>query len=502
MTPLTPGLRVAAAIAALAAIAGAQCANTWVAGSGLPTNDSTLVSSLVVWDADGAGPQPAVLVAGGPFTIPGPTPIEHLAIRDLATGAWSPFPGWTYGRVTALAVTSSNGLVAASAPSIGVGATIARWTGSAWVPFGTANDFVFALAAASNDDLFAGGIFTFVNSQLLVGIARWNGSQWHSVGGGLGGFSFAAALALLPNGNLVVGGYFSSAGSIPAANIARWDGTSWSAMPGVNAGVVQAFAITPNGDLLAAGSFGGVRRWNGSSWSALGASPWFGSPSATATLAVLPDGGVLAGGSYAQAPAQNPLLRWNGSTWSPAAPGHTAQSPNVNCAVSGLAWLPNGDLAVGGNFGFAGGQPSAGVSVLTTTCPPSITAVGASCASSGGSNTLTASLPWAGSEWRATGSGLPVPAFVFAVTGLAPAALPLGFLPHPAPNCSLLVQPDLLQLVVSMNGFAEAGWTIPATPAVVGVVFRHQMVSLEFDAALQIVASTATNAVELVIGSF
>jgi hypothetical protein len=43
---------------------------------------------------------------------------------------------------------------------------------------------------------------------------------------------------------------------------------------------------------------------------------------------------------------------------------------------------------------------------------------------------------------------------------------------------------------------------LPNTPSLVRQVFHHQMVPFEFDAALNIIAITSTNAISLTIGTF
>lgn len=119
-----------------------------------------------------------------------------------------------------------------------------------------------------------------------VGIARWDGVAWHSLGtslssGSLGGGA-TTALAVAPNGDLYVGGQFTQAGGVPVSNIAKWDGSTWSSLRvGTAAGVnrpVTALAFSPTGQLYVGGSFtqagftavAGIARWDGNAWTALG----------------------------------------------------------------------------------------------------------------------------------------------------------------------------------------------------------------------------------------
>src|SRR5262245_46710132 len=90
-----------------------QCAPAWVPGIGLPAGTVGAVSASTMWDPDGPGPAPAALVVVGPFTVPGAPPIANLAVCDLATGAWSAIPGWTFAEVTSVIAMPNGDLVAA-----------------------------------------------------------------------------------------------------------------------------------------------------------------------------------------------------------------------------------------------------------------------------------------------------------------------------------------------------------------------------------------------------
>ena len=84
-------------------------------------------------------------------------------------------------------------------------------------------------------------------------IAKWNGTEWSSVGSGLSVKGTINAFAIY-NGKLVAGGFFDSAGGAPAANIANWDGNNWNTMcKGVN-NAVYALAVYNNA-LYAGGLF-------------------------------------------------------------------------------------------------------------------------------------------------------------------------------------------------------------------------------------------------------
>jgi hypothetical protein len=110
--------------------------------------------------------------------------------------------------------------------------------------------------------------------------------------------------------------------------------------------MILTLAVLPNGDVVAGGAFTNVAsriaRWNGTSWLPLGS----GMDDSVFDLLVLPGGDLLAAGLFTNAggvQASN-VARWNGSTWSAlgAGPGGIART---------LALLPNGDVLAGGSFG-------------------------------------------------------------------------------------------------------------------------------------------------------
>lgn len=126
---------------------------------------------------------------------------------------------------------------------------VARWNGSQWSALGDesgngVNGRVRAMAMVG-DDAYVGGTISSAGinptgspAQSTLGIARWDGSEWHSVGAtGIGldfnSFPDWGVFAMAAKGNdLYVGGAFFQAearGSppIPVRSLVRWDGTQW-----------------------------------------------------------------------------------------------------------------------------------------------------------------------------------------------------------------------------------------------------------------------------------
>ncbi|HLC83300.1 MAG TPA: hypothetical protein VJI69_05685, partial [Bacteroidia bacterium] len=75
----------------------------------------------------------------------------------------------------------------------------------------------------TNDFLYAGGIFTQAGGVPAIDIAKWDGSTWAPVGGGI--VSGAGISSLLMDGtDLLAGGTFTNIGGVLSKNIARWNG--------------------------------------------------------------------------------------------------------------------------------------------------------------------------------------------------------------------------------------------------------------------------------------
>ncbi|MFT5142789.1 MAG: hypothetical protein ACI84D_001406, partial [Thalassolituus oleivorans] len=115
---------------------------------------------------------------------------------------------------------------------------IARWDGSAWESLGQGFDNSVQALVLLGEDLYAGGFFGHVvnpdgSTVDASHVARWDGSQWHPVGGGVS----SNVYSLATDGTaLYVGGVFEQAGEIPdvveAVGVARWDGTAWQSLGG------------------------------------------------------------------------------------------------------------------------------------------------------------------------------------------------------------------------------------------------------------------------------
>src|SRR5262245_15014218 len=148
------------------------------------------------------------------------------------------------------------------------------WRGGLW---SAGTNLAVCAVATRGSDVYVGGSFHTAGSVIVHNIARWDGSAWHDVGGGM--VRYVYALAFDQVGNLYAGGSFTHAGGVAARGIAKWDGSTWSPLgSGITTGSIDALAFDASGNLYAGGAFSvisgvpaaNVAMWNGTAWSALG----------------------------------------------------------------------------------------------------------------------------------------------------------------------------------------------------------------------------------------
>lgn len=335
---------------------------------------------------DGSGP---ALFVGGEMGILSGTPVSRVARWDGASV--DAMAGGTNGSVLAFANYDDG-----TGPALYVGGNfnqaggqatgpLARWDGTQWSSVGGGvggGGSVNALAVAdlgSGPELFATGSFTLAGGSVVGRIARWNGSTWRPLGGGLGIASALSsqgglALAAFDDGSgpaLYVGGDFTAAQSGHSGYLARWNGSTWSSVGGATNSFVNALEVFDDGSgpaLYAGGIFtivGGIPgaanlgRWNGTQWSAVGG----GVSQGVRSLASFDDGTgavLVAGGDFAQAGGQqvNRIAQWDGATWAPLGTGVQGTSVLALEVVD----LGNGPrLFAAGPFQKSGGLTTRGI---------------------------------------------------------------------------------------------------------------------------------------------
>lgn len=382
-------------------------------------------------------------------------------------------------------------------------ANVARWDGNAWFPLGGGvAGQVNALALAANGDVYAAGFFQSAGGVPAASIARWDGTAWWPLGSGLGFSAIVYALHVLPNGDLIAGGSFHQASGAPADWIARFDGTSWHALGSGIGGAVRAIARMPDSSLVVAAASSGaltpVARWSGTVWSPLGAG--LSANAQVYSLLALPDGQVVAGGELLM-PGQH-LARCADGAWSPWAGGTESR-------ITALHRLRGGGAMVGGTFsrvGITGGSPVAArsLALLLPSCPAGAAIVGSGCAGSAGPVTLAAStLPWLGSTFVSTATGMPQSGFGIVALGSTGTSVPLAsVLPTAISGCTLHVAPVLLEVYLPNQGVLVSTLQIPTAIGLLGLSLRQQVVGLALDATGSIVEATSSPALLLTPGMF
>jgi hypothetical protein len=179
------------------------------------------------------------LVLGGYFPTAGGIPVYSIATWDGAV--FGALGGGVDGEIQALC-TYGGDLIAGGMFAIAGGIparNIARWDGSAWYPLGSGvYDAIPDGTTAGvwdmvvwQGDLYVVGDFTHAGGVEVSYVARWDGSTWSDVGGGvsmIGGGPTGLRGVDVYDGDLVIVGCLDFAGGVEAINIAQWDGVTWA----------------------------------------------------------------------------------------------------------------------------------------------------------------------------------------------------------------------------------------------------------------------------------
>lgn len=365
------------------------------------------VGALASFD-DGSG---EALYVGGNFRHAGDLRVDRIARWDgeVWSALTSPLGVGLGADSTAVHALHERGgslYVGGEFSSVGSeGATgIARWDGSAWHALeavsgenltGGVVQSIISFDDGDGSDLYVGGRGFFVGGVLARNIARWDGTTWSTLGGGVSTLApqpGVNAMAVFDDGTgaaLYVGGRFDTAvnaeGVIPTVGIARWDGNEWSAVEGSSGGglngFVNALTVFDDGEgpaLYAAGYFnlpGGstrVARWDGVDWSPLPGFSGFGVTEIN-SLGVFDDGSgpaLYAGVSFFTQQITDPgsgILKWAGLKWialdggvdAGIEPDDTTSYMAEVTAMTDFTHAAGTGLFVAGGFLRAGDSPSA-----------------------------------------------------------------------------------------------------------------------------------------------
>lgn len=214
-----------------------------------------------------------------------------------------------------------------------------------WHALGSGVNTAPSALHAAGGALYAGDV-TEAGGVDVAHLARWDGTAWSGVGGGIHSPSMSPNVQDIdtaPNGTLYVTGQFSAAGGpadsnaafpgVPATNAAWFDGTAWHSMKVGNrgGGTLPTVSVTSDGAAVFVGGSTvegaalavGIARWSvaDAAWSALLDGPALGVPyRSVQTLTEAPDGalyGVAAdwvGQTELPGPSSQ-VVRWTGAGW-------------------------------------------------------------------------------------------------------------------------------------------------------------------------------------------
>ena len=201
-------------------------------------------------------------------------------------------------------------------------------------------------------------------------IARWDGTAWNAVGGGLQN-QFSNTLAVF-NNQLIVGGYFDSAGGVAGTEkLAAWDGTSWHSMNAQSSSFLNSIwdlqvhddgsgdALYVGGnylDLAGDPALDYIARWDGTSYSAVGGTIGGAVPLIILDLLSADVGAgsrLFAAGrflTFGGVSALN-IAQWDGTAWAPVG-GGLSRTSGLAQVFHMVAWDDGTGMSLyaGGSF--------------------------------------------------------------------------------------------------------------------------------------------------------
>ncbi len=303
-------------------------------------------------------------------------------LANLFAGAFSTYPGQDDLLVIGGRFPEAGGLTVNS---------IATWDGVQFGPVGAGVDGEIRALAIYKGDLIAAGRFDIAGGVPAHNIARWDGSEWHTLGAGVydavwDGTVDGAIDMVVWGDELYVAGDFTHAGETQVNYVARWDGTTWSDVGGgisvYGGGPTGLRGVDVHGDQLVVVGYlhlaGGVETsniagWNGEEWSAFGEGA---DRNGQASLSVASYKGLLyVGGDFTDTAgsAAQALAVWDGESWQAVDDGLSGGEffgPSVyDMSIAGEG--ETASLLMGGSFDSANGEPTDQVARYTYCEEPS-----------------------------------------------------------------------------------------------------------------------------------
>jgi hypothetical protein len=270
--------------------------------------------------------------------------------------------------------------------------SVATWDGSVFGELGGGVDKEIRSLTTYNGELIAGGLFDHAGGIPAHNIARWDGNAWYPLGSGVydaipDGTTDDVWGMVVWQGALYVVGSFTHAGDSEVSYVARWDGSTWSDVGGgvsvIDGGPTGLRGVdVHNGELVIVGAFdfaGGVdainiARWDGANWSALGSGSdpyddmwgWRQAAHSAASYKGL----LYVGADFSDAvgDAASCLAVWDGESWEPVDDGLDGEQWPFGPYVGDLEVAGQGNTAsllMGGTFNEANGEETDNVARYT-----------------------------------------------------------------------------------------------------------------------------------------
>ncbi|MBX7053983.1 MAG: hypothetical protein K1X36_03430 [Pyrinomonadaceae bacterium] len=217
------------------------------------------------WSALGAGlnaPVTAIIVrgedvyVGGSFTTAGGVAANRVAKWN--GNSWSGLDSAVLpNTVVSMSFMGNDLYVGIPTTTVANPAYFSKYDGTTWTQLGAdLGDRGVSSVAVLGSDVYVAGGFASINGTTVNRVAKWNGSTWSALGGGLPSpTGQLSGVKLATAGNeLIAIGDFTVAGGGPADRIARWNGTAWSPL-GTGLNGDGSAVVSAGGDILVGGGF-------------------------------------------------------------------------------------------------------------------------------------------------------------------------------------------------------------------------------------------------------
>lgn len=363
---------IAVAFCLCAASRGAMIDQNWesrfVLSPGFPSQTTAPDNEVRCLGFDATGN----LYVGGGFHTVGNVNAPGVARYD-GTNWHALGGGLPESYIENLAVVGTNVFVSGDfRPTSGI-TNLAQWNGTEWVALGSGVTEQGSSAsnirlAAGTTNLFVAGQFDFAGGIAVTNLARWDGSQWHSMDYApspdalLASFSYIPTVTAKGDELYICEQAFNFGIGVPnSIRIKKWTAGSWSdlgdalSLAGTSLFLSPITMVCVGTNVFVSGQFfinalsaTNIVCWDGVSWSAVG-HPF---EADTQIWPTISDGTNLFVALHPRGPVGEVKLgKWNGTNWKTLGTG--ASRPVVrSLAVRGR------DLFVGGDFNFAGGKPA------------------------------------------------------------------------------------------------------------------------------------------------